>query len=363
MTSINALYFPETILASSMIIRELFFFDHIYHYQASEEDARSTSSLLGELCRGYAPLPFHHELPRFQKLIRELKGHEREFYSGQLSAMASSTTRHGEEQVHGLIAGILGKTEGKQAREELRKMEELWQARLLLKLAEILFVEEEELTRELSAVVSREKELYEALKGDEEEDEEPPFTPPPFAMPISTSSATRPLPLLKAWAKLYLADNKKDEHRVLLCGKQETADLLCDINESLAQERPEPLLRLPLPAIAENGEEAWSGMRQGFRRTCGGTLDRLAVLLRSCAEQGVTAATRSECAGLTGQWNEALSSYFGEGQSTGSSVHLEIALCARDGSTLMATLLRRPVESVRAAGERYALLAYPVITR
>lgn len=163
MTSLTALFFPETSPEPEQLPQLLFFFDTIHHYQASEEPAAAPDPWR-HLCPGYPPLPFHEELPRFTQLIRELKGNEGEFYSGQLTAMASRfSDRPDETNVRSLISSLSGPGEPVAAQEDKRKQrekrEELWQARLLLKLAEILRQEERELAQEMAAVAAREQEL------------------------------------------------------------------------------------------------------------------------------------------------------------------------------------------------------------
>ncbi|MFH1215605.1 MAG: hypothetical protein V1706_03785 [Pseudomonadota bacterium] len=348
MTSLHALFLPETLLLPEMVRQELFFFDKIYHYQPCEEDATVATDPWKDICEGYPPVPFHDDLKRFKQLITELKGNEGEFYSGQLSDLSSRfSANRDEKSVRSLISSISGKDENKETEAAGKKKEDLWQARLLLKLSEILYEEELEMTQALTAISSREKELFEALKGEEEEI---PFSLSPIQPP---PAAIKPELMLKAWAKLFLADSRLENQQVLACGREEIAERLFDINESLSKQRPVRLLRIPLPTLNEMTPAEYLDIRHAFRREALVTIDGFTTLLSETGVKGIGPDTLKNFTGLAADWTRILAA-FTPLQSGNNSVgnpaqctplpHLEIYLCNRSAPALMRHLLRRPLD-------------------
>ena len=203
MTQLTALYFPDTEISIETVAQELLFFEKIIYYRPVENgEAKEEVPDADTLCHGYAPVPFGEDLDRFKSLLKDLKGHENEFYSGQLSAMAPGQMgKQDKTSVTDLISTITKSVDpGKQT---LKDKETLWQARLLLKLAEIMAREERELQEELDAITEKEKKLFDALKGDED-------IVGTFGRPISAARQihVKPETILKAWGHLFLADKK-----------------------------------------------------------------------------------------------------------------------------------------------------------
>ncbi|MFZ5766512.1 MAG: hypothetical protein ACOY4H_13080 [Thermodesulfobacteriota bacterium] len=367
MTSLNALFFPETSPEPEQLPQLLFFFDTIHHYQASEAPAAAPDPWR-HLCPGYPPLPFHEELPRFNQLIRELKGNEGEFYSGQLTAMASRfSDRPDETNVRSLISSLSGLGEPVTTQEDNRKKrekaEELWQARLLLKLAEILRQEERELAQEMAAVAAREQELFAALKGDDEDDEE-------LAIPVAQlhsfpASSIRPELLLKAWAKLFLADPRRAEHRIFVASREENAELLFEMNHSLNGRYPTRLLRLPLPWLDTLPAEEAIARRDAFRGQTAATIAAIADLLAASCRMGLQDDTLQQTARLAADWTRSLAAFHAthpcpDRPAAGGCQpvpHLEMYLCTASANALMARLLRRSPPDAGPEPE-YALIAF-----
>ncbi|MBW1791177.1 MAG: hypothetical protein JRJ14_02745, partial [Deltaproteobacteria bacterium] len=107
MSQLTALYFPDTAITTQAVYQELLFFDKILFYQPVEIDPETHSPEGLDLCSGYPPVPFKEDLDRFKSLLRELKGHEGEFYSGQLSSMSLEyMERRDRPSVEGLISSI-----------------------------------------------------------------------------------------------------------------------------------------------------------------------------------------------------------------------------------------------------------------
>ena len=130
------------------------------------------------LCQGYTPAPLGEDRARFMRLIQDIS-QRKDDYAAQLSALTvaamsqkspKSTSESRSEIVSSLLGGADISTEND------RKILELWQARFVLKIAEVLDREEEELMQSLQQLDSRELEMFRSLQGDAISDEDDPFS-------------------------------------------------------------------------------------------------------------------------------------------------------------------------------------------
>ena len=345
MTSLNALYFPDTSVTTRQVRRELFFFDKIFHYLPMEAEKSSDPEADLGLCQGYPPVPFHEDLERFRHLIRELKGNEAEFYSGHISAMTADTAKNRDERSVRSIVQALGGRSGVEAEgAKAAAREELWQARLLLRLAEILNQEEQELQEELAAISIKEQELFEALKGEPEIA----FALPSLQQSIS-SSPVRPEIMVRAWARLFLADPRQDSHTILVSGQQDAVEMLFDANEALSGKRPARLFRIPLPAAGALERDAFIDARTAFRVAAKETLAGFASLLAATTAGGAATDSLKDFTALAAAWTRTLAGCKGLApdeaparpkKNCQGEPHLEVYLCNESLLRLLAHLSR-----------------------
>ena len=351
MTSLNALYFPDTSITTRQVSRELFFFDKIFHYLPAEaEKSNDPEADLG-LCQGYPPVPFQEDLDRFRHLIRELKGNEAEFYSGSLSAMADAAKNRDEQSVRSIVQALGGRAAAEAEGAKAAAREELWQARLLLRLAEILNQEEQELQEELAAISIKEQELFEALKG------EPEIAVSLSSLPQSIGrSPVRPEIVVRAWARLFLADPRQESHNILVSGHQDAVELLFDANEALSGKRPARLFRIPLPAAGAMERDAFLEARTAFRVTAKETLAAFTSLLAATTAAG-GAATDSlkDFTALAAAWTRTLAggttlrqdeSPARPKKNCQGEPHLEVYLCNEGLPRLLTHLCRTKKSSL-----------------
>lgn len=337
MSQLRALYFPETAITTEQVLQELLFFDSLYFYHSSEPDEHADSQPGEGECHGYPPVPFDDDLQRFKQLIRELKGNEEEFYSGHLSSISLDYMENRDETtVRNLISTIAGPDKTAETREQPNKREDLWQARLLLKLAEILAKEEKELQESLTAISGKEEELFDALKGEEG------FSSSLGPIPSASTLPVRPEILLKAWGKLFLADQK--DHWILTSSQPESVESLFEINEALSRQRPVRLFRIPLPYTDGMDETTFFKLRKSFRHTAKQTLDSFTSLLTETAENGISPETLKEFTSLAADWTRIFDQSGPWGQDTSSPLqkkdglgapHLEVYLCSHSLAELL----------------------------
>jgi len=362
MLPLTALYFPKTSPDSRQLSQELVFFDKIFHYLAAEAEESTTDKRDPGLCAGYPPVPFHDDLDRFRQLIRELKGNEAEFYSGHLSTITAAHEKNRDEQsVISLIQSIGGKSPA-EPQKQTESREDLWHARLLLKLAEILYQEEQDLQKELAAIAMKEQELFEALKGEPEI----PFTLTPFQQ-MESPLPVRPEILVKAWGKLFLADKLRGNYAMLVSDQSEATDLLFDANESLTRKRPVRLFRIPLPAASDEMEpEAYVHARTTFRDEAQAPLAGFRSLLSDTAAQGATPDTLKNFSTLAAEWTRIFNGCKvwdlpatnpARKVNCPGEPHLEVYLCNENLPRLLAHVCKKTVHSQEATGSPLAIIA------
>ncbi|MGV1100124.1 hypothetical protein ACUUL3_12045 [Thiovibrio sp. JS02] len=284
MKQISALFFPETLPLETELIPLLLFCDTVSHYALPPlpEEAWRESLAKAGLCAGYNPvLLAEEEQNRFQALVRDLKGHEGEFYGGALASLAVGM-RDREEAATWSLASRLRAGTAPMPREGTEQ-ETLWQAMLLLKLAEMLAEEEREIAQGLAAISNREADLLAALKGEQEADGEEELELENLIAQQAVSGPALNLErLTRAWAALYLQDGRREEHPLLATSHPELHALLADTHETLTGKSPRELLRLPLPVVGAASEK-FPALRDKHLKA----REELALLMAEIAAGGV----------------------------------------------------------------------------
>ena len=351
MTKLTALRFPDTLLTTASVSQELFIFDRIDFYQSTESESDDNLDPLADLnlCAGYPPAPLGDDLERFMMLLRELKGHEDEFSSGLLSSLTLDYmgNRDGEktwELISSLHRqGKTGKDKKTQNREEI-----LWQARLLLKLAEIIQREQEAMEISMASVADQERDLFRQLKdGDINDLDEP--------LAVKPATAARPSgrigPLLKAWGQLFLEDRKA--HGILTTNNAEAALTLLDVEEFLAGQAPKRVAKLILPSPLMM--DGFFGKREDFRSTAADILNDFAGLLGDLSEKGLDEETDRKLAQAADQWNRQMEeSGLGAEQA---GFFLEIYFCQNSPAGLLAHLCKATDVSPAVSGPNHGIVA------
>lgn len=259
MTQVNALFSPET----SPYVAELQPFrllcDTISFYilpGASEER---------EIQRGYEPVRLSpEEQTRFQSLIKELKGHEAEFHGGLLASLSAAHGDRDEASVGALISTLRLGT--KNTPKQKLGNEGLWQAMLILQLAEMFREEEREISRGFLDISGKEAELFAALRGEEEQevDEEAKEALREFTSVTTPGGPTiNLLRMVKAWGSLYLLDLRAAEFPLLVTTSEELGAQLAEMHEKLTGGLPVQLVSLVLPTQAVG--EDYAVLTKNFR--------------------------------------------------------------------------------------------------
>jgi hypothetical protein len=329
----TTLYFPDTIDVPEAAARLLLFFDKMYYYLPVESEPVATDEpdpLWAQgLCQGYAPAPIGDDLHRFNRAIRDLQTNLYDYGEKlqQLAAASFITAKkpdHDELSVGSLIAAMSGGP-GPKAEKQSQPddwQQKLWQARIILKLAEGYDREKEEIDARLAILSRSEQEMLDSLKGDDEGerfDEIPLPGPAEGLQPKADPFRQR----MRAWTTLFLADAQNDPMKapcILSTSRRETAVFLLEAYTEHTQRQPGILFSLPVPGRGSLPAEDLIGKRDAFRAEVYEVLGYLQKLLAE------TAAGTTPCpAGVEEKtidrarlelWTEALRRHFPDRDSS-----------------------------------------------
>lgn len=260
MTTINSLYFPGTTLYSAkqyplfLLPIKLCLIQPVEDMPFALAEDVHDSFIKNDYCQGYTPSPLGEHKQRFLQLVNDIK-HRKDDYAAQLSqltiaAMSSPKTDKSETK-GGIISSLLGKDilvedNGQEA--------ELWQARLTLVLAEMVDIEEEDLSRNLSILDDLQDDIFQDLQGDpEEEEEDNPFADLLQQQKLqSATGSTNSSHRMHAWQKLYA--NSADEIRdikTFVTDNKDAAEKIIDSFHNFTGASIAPIMTLEIPAITD----------------------------------------------------------------------------------------------------------------
>ena len=262
MQSLNCLYFPETTLPHHLRNCLLLLPDTLHFLQPVEPDSSvpeelTDGDLFAEqgLCQSHTPLPLGKDRERFTGLIEEIKN-RKDSIAEQLGALTlahlSQKQDQDEQSHHTIMASLLGgQLPVKNDQSSSPREDALWQARLVLTLAETLDKEEAELASQLSDIDADELSLFQELKGEEEKEQDTEDNPFAELQRIKAKlSQPRPGSIrrrFQAWTTLYAAGRMEQNFWLWMTAMEEAAELLIGKYESCCDRVSVPLLRLNLP--------------------------------------------------------------------------------------------------------------------
>lgn len=253
MNTLEPLYFPGTEIHSGSQFPIFLLFNRIHLLRPVE--AAESSDIAADifnssgLCQEHTPSPLGESRDRFLHLINDIQ-QRKDDYAAQLSSLTvaamSAKKSSIDDSSQGIISTLLGGHSVEPQEEEEQDLQ-LWQARLVLKIAEILDREEEEVAMQMALLDDDESGLFQSLKGEADEEEESLFTElkqlkEKMARPTVDAVEKR----LRAWAQLY---QKGEFHFPLwLTQLEEAADILLEQYESSNDQPPPVILELEIPA-------------------------------------------------------------------------------------------------------------------
>lgn len=300
MSDLSLLLCPDTQPAAADCRALLLFADSVTYYRALADDplpAELVPLAAAGLCQGHTPVDLGGHLPRFRQLLKELGRGGTEFYG---PALAKAGQPHPDEAaVWSLVTNL--RRQGQQAPAAEQELETIWNALLLLKLAEQYRAEEREIAAQLAEVHQKQMALFEELKGDAD-----------FAAQLAAleaeeqaTSGINQEKVTRAWGQLFLRDTA--EFPMLAVSHPGPALLLLDLATSLSDAPPVALCTLPVPELPETG---LSDTLQRWRTSESELCARLQALLSAFARDGVVEA--AACAAVASEWEQAYRRHFAE---------------------------------------------------
>ncbi|MDO8947554.1 MAG: hypothetical protein Q7U88_10400 [Desulfocapsaceae bacterium] len=302
MNTLDTLYFPDTVLPLYQQLPLALFFHSVHLLQPVEQEGKEEqdaslipgSHLFTEtgFCQEHTPLGLGVDRDRFLHLLHDIRN-RKDNYVEQLNylslASLSAPPSRGDNSKLTIISSLLqGMDKDAEGHDEA-----LWQARLVLKIAEVLDREEEELAQQLAAIDDEEIALFRSLQGeiresgDEDVVEEDPF----IELLELKQKMNQPRPgmiknRLRAWSRLFLSGPLPDNFCLWTTRRQEAADILLEKYEQECGQAPILLLQIDLPArISQENAEAVREIEQ-FRDEMQAHLQELATALGELVKAG-----------------------------------------------------------------------------
>ncbi|MFP7753519.1 hypothetical protein ACLG6S_02480 [Thermodesulfobacteriota bacterium B35] len=294
MKKLTVCIFPDTVPRDGVLFPLVQVFDRVVYCQAVENmeigsmhlDAMSRELIRRQLCIFFAPAPLGENRERFLALVSDLRS-RRDDYASQLGALSLAGLGQplpGQKETGSSIIASLLRGSGIEEKSARERELLLWQARLVLQLAEIYDEEQARLEQEMEKISVLQDGLFAELR--EETGEEFALTKKLHA--ISTLTDSQLALRLKAWTRLLFLgteDLPEPPHLFVTTGR-DGLDRLEEQFEKLTGQPPRPLLRLPLPArpTAVEAVEDIIARRESFRGKAGDLLTGLTGLLADPAE-------------------------------------------------------------------------------
>lgn len=280
MNALNTLYFPDTVLTLEQQLPLALFFHTLHLLQPVEGDVQSDTGEDGGkasdsgcypfmekgFCQAHTPSALGGDRDRFLHLLHDIRN-KKDAYVEQLSyltlASLSAPSPHGDSSKQAILSSLLqGVEQDSDARTEQDRLA-LWQARLVLKIAEILDQEEEELAWQLATIDDQEIALFRQLQGEiKKSGEGEVIEEDPFQELLELKQKlNQPRPgmirnRLRAWSTLYSSGPLPVDFQLWTTRRQEAADILLERYEKENGQAPVTLLQITLPAriSPENGD-------------------------------------------------------------------------------------------------------------
>ncbi|WP_136806919.1 hypothetical protein [Desulfosediminicola flagellatus] len=310
MNTLESLYFPGTEIYSGSQYPVFLLFSKLHVLQPVEDSETADNSAdifktTGH-CQAHTPSPLGDGRDRFLHLIRDIKD-RKDDYAAQLSSLtvASMSAKKAsiEDSSRGIITSLLGGHGLKTAPEEDNDVQ-LWQARLVLKIAEILDREEEEVAMQMALLDDEEEGLFKTLHGELADDDENLLDElkqlkEKITLPTAGSIRKR----LSAWSRLYNG-GKVESQQIWLTHMIEAADTLLERYEDQHNKPAAKIVEFILPANIGWGKAESIELVDSFRQNNSDLLDRIAKAL--------TTFDTDALASLPAEWAHAIEASFPE---------------------------------------------------
>lgn len=245
MNIIKGLYFPGTMARGASFNSLLCLLNQIDYYLVVEDDKdQPGDSGASSYWQGLVVAPLGAEREKFLAMIRDIRLYGAQYYENCLARLSADGGLDPDETSARQLASRV--KEGKISGQEKLPPAKLWQARVVLQLAEILEEEKAEIDRGMAAVKRNEMNVFRGLKGEDEDSQ----GDDPFSCGGHEVTGRKPVNFdkaLPAWGVLHMVDSQ--EHPFLVTDNAAAAAVLFDVMEEVAGEEVQFLVSIDLPCV------------------------------------------------------------------------------------------------------------------
>lgn len=308
----DTLYFPGTAIASGsqyplyLLCPTLHVLQPVEPEEGADAAAGSADLFINHgFCQVHTPCPLGPDRKRFLRLIDDIR-ERKDDYAAQLSSltMAAMTAprQQDEDTPQAILSSLLGRPNRKSDKEKEDPEQDLWQARLVLKIGEILDREEEEIARDLLALDEDEHSLFLRLHGEDvgaaDEDDNPLADLIDLKARVRQPAAGIIKNRFRAWKQLLVNGNLPD-WPIWATHWPDAAEIILEAYERRRGQAALPAGALSLPATAGlTGDEAFAAVA-AFREEHGPLAGELLATLPAPLP-----------AALVARWQTAMEQHF-----------------------------------------------------
>ncbi len=257
-----SLVFPNTDIFGYRQFPILLFGCPLYYLQLVEPDPNDDVQDENEifinsgLCHPHLPAPLADDRERFTRLIKDIR-ERKDDYAAQLSALtmaalSDNKARSGGEERYQIISSLLDSKVIADSADRDEQLD-LWQARLVLAIAEILNKEKEDLLQEMQLLDAQEIEMLRSLQGETDTDDEDPFAELQRIKADLDGARPREIKIrFQSWLRLMKHAPLPDT-KLWVASSPEAADELFIEFDKRNEGTPLPILELTIPDRIEAG--------------------------------------------------------------------------------------------------------------
>ncbi len=328
-----SLIFPDTDIFTYRQFPLLLFTAPLYFLQPVESDPEEGESgldifLKSGLVQTHCPAPLNEDRGRFMHLIDDIRN-RKDDYAAQLSALTMAAMSSPDEESSGekryqIISAMLGSSAAPASKDNDPRLD-LWQARLVLAISEILKKEEDDLQQELQLLDAQEVEMFRSLQGDIGSDETDPFSELERITARLESGRPREAKMLfRSWLKLMKTAPTPDIS-LFLASSVDGGDQLLNEFDRKHDQAALPILELNLPDRIEAGPTHVVSQVQRFHDDSAEVREQIYGDLESLVNKDRLSLDSAENLLPTGpdyisRWNDLVEDHFPAGSHAVSSL-------------------------------------------
>ncbi len=259
MNSLNTLYFPGTDIYSIrqyplfLLFRNIHIIKPVEDTPTDAEEQPADSFINSSFCQVHTPCPLGENRKRFLHLVNDIKT-RKDDYAAQLSSLTLAAMSRGSAAVDSeqeIINSIFAPQDLQQKGAQEEKELKLWQARLVLKIGEVLDLEEEEIAGHLAVLKDEQDGLFKALQGEGEvvDDEENLFAElSQLTEQLGADHHGNAKKRYLAWKTLFL-ESSLQKNTLFVTTSPDSGDLLQESYEEESGQAALNIGAISLPAI------------------------------------------------------------------------------------------------------------------